>query len=125
MEMNHRVASSCVMVLLLALGGCSTTTDLRSQMPEREFTSKKSAKDFSGCVADGLERVFPRGIQGRPTSKGYAVTKDDNIVGWGTHSAFAADFEDQPNGGSVVKTYFAWDQSSVKSRYLRVVDDCK
>lgn len=124
MKVNLLTLGMCAVVV--ALVGCSTPTDLRSQMPEREFASKKSAKDFAGCVADGLERAYTRGINGRPTAKGYTITKDDQIGGWGTHSAIAADFEDQSSGGSVVKTYFASDVlGSARSRVLRIVDDCK
>lgn len=124
MKVNRLTLGMCAAVV--ALAGCSTTSDLRSKMPDREFTSKKSAIDFAGCVADGLERIFPRGVSGRPTAKGYTITKDDQVGGWGAHSAFAADFEDQLGGGSVVKTYLAWDQQgNNKPRYLGVVDSCK
>ena len=106
-------------MMALLLVSCATPQSAREKGPVATYTSAKSAKDISICVASAWESAYgvTNPVNVRPTQDGFTL----QIVGNNQNTMVVLDIADTPGGGSVSKYYKGivflegkWDQA-VKS----------
>lgn len=74
------------------VAGCATPGDLRGKAPRYDTTSASPPEKVVGCIADLLEKEMNEtNLLSRPTTNGYAITKNDAMVMWGPHAAYVLD----------------------------------
>lgn len=120
-----KVATLAVCGVPLLLMGCASTSDLKSDKPIATYESKKSAREFSACVADGWETQFANfrnTVNSRHTQTGYSVSITEQSLFGGNNVVFLVDSEDA-KGGSLSKLYRGYAMGG--SKVIAVVDGCK
>lgn len=112
------------MLCTLAIGGCASTADIKSDKPIATYESKKSARDFSGCVADGWDNAYGaavNSINSRHTQTGYVVSITERVFGM-NNAVWLLESEDV-QGGSYSKLYRGYALGG--SKVIGIVDNCK
>ena len=86
----------------LLLASCATPQEARDKGPAATYTSAKSAKDVSICVATAWEGVYgvTNPVNVRPTQDGFTLQISANA-----NTMVVLDISDTPGGGSVSKYY--------------------
>jgi hypothetical protein len=101
--------------IVLMVASCATPQEARDKGPAATYTSTKSAKDISICVATAWESAYglTNPVNVRPTQDGFTMQVSAN-----SNTMVVLDISDTPNGGSVSKYYKGhvllegkWDQA--------------
>ncbi len=107
--------------LVIFLAGCASISDLRKDKPYAQYSSKKSAKEFTACVSEKWESLSSHfTVNSRHTATGYAVSLSERV--WNNNNiVFLLESDDQEQGSqsNLYKGYIISDQ------IIKMVDECK